>query len=185
MTMFVFNRHKELIINSFFQIVRQFQEDIENNTNYVAGIVHDLRNPLSVIYSCSELLTQLIPVELQQGELQEVLLACNKNSQNLISMVSNILDFAKLKSKKLELDLQPTSIKEIISNVVEMHSIKAKQKSLKLGFQMDEESFPDKVFLDQSRTTQILINLVANALKFTDKGGVQVYFLLNTLIDSS
>jgi len=86
---------------------------------------------------------QLIPKNMQEGELLEVLQACKKNSQNLISMVSNILDYSKLQAKKLELDLQPTNLKDLLTNIIDMHSVKAKNKNLKLALQMDEESIPN------------------------------------------
>eukprot|EP00347_Sterkiella_histriomuscorum_P015157 403358102 len=166
--------YRKASIHIFHQIIQQFEEDIENNNNYVAGIVHDLRNPLTVIYSCSELLVQIIPEELQKGELQEIIQACTKNSQSLISMVNNILDYAKVKAKKLELDLQPTNLKELFNNLIDMNQVKAKGKNLKLALQMDEDQFPEQLFIDQSRMTQILVNLISNAIKFTEKGGVQV-----------
>ena len=63
-------------------------------------------------------------------------------------MVSNILDYSKLKAKKLELDLQPTNIKTLLNNIIDMHAVKAKGKSLKLALQIDEESFPEQLYMD-------------------------------------
>ncbi len=85
----------------------------------------------------------MIPQEVMTEDLHDIIQACKKNSENLISMVSNILDFAKLKSKQLELDLQPYNIKELLSNIIEMHSVKAKSKNLKMSLSIDSESMPD------------------------------------------
>ena len=85
----------------------------------------------------------MIPQEVMTEDLHDIIQACKKNSENLISMVSNILDFAKLKSKKLELDLQPYNIKELLSNIIDMHSVKAKSKNLKMSLSIDSESIPD------------------------------------------
>lgn len=93
----------------------------------------------------------------------------------MTTMVSNILDYAKLQSKRLELDLQPMSIKDLLTNVIDMHKIKAKQKNIKLNMQMDKSAIPEKVYADQCRLTQILINLVSNAIKFTASGGVSIH----------
>lgn len=72
----------------------------------MAGVVHDLRNPLSEIYSCTELLSQTLPeVILNNPDMAQIMNAFRRNSENLIAMVSNILDYAKIKAKKLELDM--------------------------------------------------------------------------------
>ena len=89
-------------------------------------------------------------------------------------MVTNILDYAKIKAHKLALNLEPISIKELVENVVDMHKIKAGQKNLFLNIHIDEFMLPPKVFADSPRLTQILTNLVSNALKFTNKGGVSI-----------
>lgn len=59
-------------------------------------------------------------------ELNQLIQGFKRNSENLISMVNNILDYAKIKSKKLELDVQPTSIRDFLDKIMEMHQIKAK-----------------------------------------------------------
>lgn len=87
-------------------MISALKEDIKNNNNYVAGVVHDLRNPLTEIYSCTELLSQNLPESiLGNQEIIQILNAFRRNAENLISMVNNILDFAKIKAKKLELDV--------------------------------------------------------------------------------
>ncbi|TNV74709.1 hypothetical protein FGO68_gene8238 [Halteria grandinella] len=170
--------------DSFFKVIFNLKEDILNNTNYVAGVVHDLRNPLTEIYSCTELLSQMIPESSLQSnpELHQVLMAFKRNSENLISMVNNILDFAKIKSKKLELDLQPISIREFLDKILDMHNVKAKQKNLQL-LKLIDDSLPERLYMDQSRLTNILVNLISNAIKFTEKGRVQL--IANWQPDSS
>ena len=160
---------------AFFQIIDQYREEIKNNNNYVAGVVHDLRNPLTEIYSCSELLGQLIPEHSMTQDMQSIVMAFRRNSENLISMVGNIMDYAKIKSKKLELDIQPNNIREFFTKIYQMHAVKARQKNIKLTMFMDEESLPEKLLFDQSRLTNILVNIASNAIKFTNKGGVQIH----------
>lgn len=85
------------------------------------------------------------------------------------------MDYAKIKSKKLELDIQPNNIREFFTKIYEMHAVKARQKNIKLTMFMDEESLPEKLLFDQSRLTNILVNIASNAIKFTNKGGVQIH----------
>ncbi len=62
-----------------------------------------------------------------------------------------------------------------MQKIVEMHAVKAKQKNIKLNLTLDEESFPERLYFDQSRLTNILVNVISNGIKFTQKGGVHVY----------
>lgn len=80
----------------------------------MAGIVHDLRNPITAIFSSLVLIEQLMPPELMTKDMEEVLHSSKKNAENLASMVTNILDYSKLKSNKLELHIEPFSVKEFI-----------------------------------------------------------------------
>jgi len=105
-------------------------------------------------------------------DMHSIILAFKRNSENLISLVGNIMDYAKIKAKKLQLDIQPNNIREFFTKIYEMHAVKARQKNIKLTMFMDDESLPEKLFFDQSRLTNILVNIASNAIKFTNKGGV-------------
>jgi signal transduction histidine kinase len=105
-------------------------------------------------------------------DMQSIILAFKRNSENLISLIGNIMDYAKIKAKKLQLDIQPNNIWEFFTKIYEMHAVKARQKNIKLTMFMDDESLPEKLFFDQSRLTNILVNIASNAIKFTNKGGV-------------
>ena len=90
-------------------------------------------------------------------------------------MVSNILEYAKIKAKKLELDLQPINFRDFMQKIMEMHAVKAKQKNIKLNLTLDEDGLPERLYFDQSRLTNILVNIISNGIKFTQKGGIHVY----------
>ena len=105
-------------------------------------------------------------------DMQSIILAFKRNSENLISLIGNIMDYAKIKAKKLHLDIQSNNIREFFTKIYEMHAVKARQKNIKLTMFMDDESLPEKLFFDQSRLTNILVNIASNAIKFTNKGGV-------------
>lgn len=87
----------------------------------MTGIVHDLRSPMTAISSCFELMNQIIPQEVMTDELSQILLSCKKSADSMTSMISNILDYAKLSAKKLELDIHPTDIKDLMNDIRDMH----------------------------------------------------------------
>jgi signal transduction histidine kinase len=68
----------------------------------------------------------MIPESLMSPDMLQIVQAFKRNSENLVSIVSNIMDYAKIKAKKLELDLQPTNIREFLKNIIEMHAVKAR-----------------------------------------------------------
>ena len=107
-------------------LILGLQRDMINNTNYVAGIVHDLRNPISAIFSCFELIQALVPPEKMSHELGDIITSCKKAADNMVVMISNIMDYAKLQSRKLELNLQAINVKELLHNIIDLHTAKAK-----------------------------------------------------------
>lgn len=72
----------------------------------------------------------MIPKDRISKELEDTISSCKKGAENMTLMVSNILDYAKLRSKKLELDMHPINIKMLLHNIIDMHKVRAKQKNI-------------------------------------------------------
>ena len=91
----------------------------------------------------------------------------------IISQVGNFLDISKLETSKIELCPSPTEIIELIRKIVCMHRFKAENKQIYLKLNATD-NVPDLALIDNARFTQVLVNLVSNAIKFTNEGGVTV-----------
>ena len=145
---------------------------------FLSNVSHEIRTPLNAIIGFTDLLQQTNLNELQSQYLDTVSVA----SKNLIVLINDVLDVSKIESGELSLEQRPFSIKKLIEDVINLQTHSAKSKGLKLLSVIDHE-IPEYVLGDYNRLMQILINLVNNAIKFTDKGHVEVKAMLQQADD--
>ncbi|CAN5363217.1 hypothetical protein BH09BAC5_BH09BAC5_21630 [soil metagenome] len=154
--------------------LRAAQKEAENaaliKEQFMANMSHEIRTPLNAILGFSKRLTKT-PLEINQQEYVE---AINSSGENLLNIVNDVLDFSKIEAEMLHLDRSPFDLKELLSKLELMFRAKADEKGIQLEFQFNYEK-NETLSGDPFRLSQILINLVGNALKFTSKGKVGVY----------
>lgn len=150
---------------------KKVEEAFRTKTAFMNTMAHELRTPLSVILGVHELFTQGIYGELteQQRDAWE---RVRRNAQNLSNLIDEILDLVRLESKKVPLHIEPISVGHLANEMVSALHPLAIKKGLDLKFAVDDG---DRVMRsDESKIKLILQNLIANALKYTDQGGVHV-----------
>ena len=147
------------------------EEATAAKTNFLANMSHEIRTPLNGIIGTAELLSRS---NLNQDQ-QQLLDILQSSSNLLIHIVSDILDLSKIEVNKLALNPQPTNIRTCIDNVFQISksSIIAANKNIDLVLEVDSQMASYFIF-DESRVQQILLNLVSNAIKFTEVGQVSV-----------
>jgi len=131
---------------------------------------HEIRTPLNAIIGITDLLLQ----DNQSDSNNEYLKAIKFSADNLLVIINDVLDFSKIESGKIAFESIEFSIKEKITELVKTYSIKASEKNISLGFQIDD-SVPEIIIGDPFKLNQILINLVGNALKFTENGNIDIF----------
>ena len=136
-------------------------------SEFLANMSHEIRTPLSSIVGFAD----LVDGDLPPGERDRMLQAIRRNSEHLLSLVNDVLDLSRIEADRVELERIPTSPTEVVDDVFRMMKPRAEEKGLELALEVDGD-LPDLVSLDPTRLRQILINLVGNAIKFTDQGGV-------------
>jgi len=109
--------------------------------------------------------------ELNPDQKQFLLIAKN-NVDRLNRLINDVLDFSKLEAKKIEFNMKLNDLTSVINEAVNTHKISAEQKGLKLNLEVKNEI--PKLIFDSDRIIQVLINLMNNAIKFTDRGGIVV-----------
>lgn len=145
------------------------EESAKAKDDFVANMSHELRTPLGAILGFADLLqkTDLDPVQ------QEYLEAIHTSGKSLLSIINDILDLSKLDAGKFIIEHVPFSIPELMHSIQVMFSPKAAGKDLRLSCSADL-SINYQVMGDPMRLTQILVNLIGNAIKFTNSGSVDV-----------
>ncbi len=136
---------------------------------FLANMSHEIRTPLNGIIGMSNLLHDIVETEEQKQKVSVI----EYSAETLISLVNDILDFSKIEAGKLELDIDHFNIHELIVKTFNLFTQKTDEKAIFFNYTI-ADNVPLYVESDQIRIRQILINLINNAVKFTDKGGVQV-----------
>jgi signal transduction histidine kinase/ActR/RegA family two-component response regulator len=141
-------------------------------SNFLANMSHEIRTPLNGIIGTTELLS-LSELSADQLQLLQTLKSC---SNLLMNIISDILDLSKIEAGKLSLNPAPVNIRNCLKTVLEISypGITVSGKNIALNFNADN-NLAKYVIMDESRVQQILINLIGNAIKFTDEGFVSLH----------
>ncbi len=145
------------------------QRELERmKSNFIASVSHELRTPLIAIEKSVSLLLSKTTGPISETQEQFLKIA-HRNLKRLSRLINDLLDLSKLEAKKMALERKISSIKEIIDETMETFNTWAETKSITLEKRI-EENIP-MVNVDPSRITQVLTNLIGNAIKFTPQGG--------------
>jgi PAS domain S-box-containing protein len=142
--------------------------------NQMLGMAaHDLRNPLAVIHTASSFLVSDSPKTLSKEKQADFLRRIHANSEFMVKLIDDLLDVARIESGKLELELEPTDLCQLIDDSLGINRVLAEQKNINLQFAA--ECVIPPIPLDRNKMSQVINNLVTNALKFSQSGtGVRV-----------
>jgi signal transduction histidine kinase len=143
----------------------------EAKSRFLASVSHELRTPMTAILGFTDALLAGVDGPLNPDQ-ETSLRWVQRGGQDLLGLINEILDLSKIEAGKLTLDVERFDPRELVDTVVAQHRSLAAQKGIRFGWH--DAGMPTEVALDRQRVRQILVNLVGNALKFTEAGEVEV-----------
>ncbi|MDO3410879.1 PAS domain S-box protein [Saccharibacillus sp. CPCC 101409] len=139
-------------------------------SEFLAVMSHEIRTPMNGVIALTQLLLETTELTEEQRQYVEVI---RRSGDSLLRIINDILDFSKIEAGKAELQPEPMNLREDVSHSFDILLAETKAKGLELGLSVSPR-VPEIVVADPHKLKQILINLVANAVKYTDEGGVFV-----------
>ncbi len=157
------------------EIAKQRAEDATvAKSEFLANMSHEIRTPMNAIIGMTDLAMRAKSAAEREGYLKTV----QESSEALLSLINDILDFSKGEAQRIALDRTPFSLREVVADAVKLLAPRAHEKSLELACRIHPD-VPDALLGDPGRLRQILLNLVGNAVKFTERGEVLVEISLD------
>jgi len=150
---------------------KQLDESNRLKTSFLSNMSHELRTPLNSVIALSGVLSRRLSGQVPEEEYS-YLSVIERNGRQLLSLINDILDLSRIEAGREEIELNRFNVRELVNEVIEMIGPQASQKNISLNY-IDWDDLPP-IKSDYIKCRHILQNLVANAVKFTEEGGVEI-----------
>ncbi|MBU0994712.1 MAG: PAS domain S-box protein [Proteobacteria bacterium] len=145
------------------------EEANKAKSEFLANMSHEIRTPLNAVIGLSELLTAIVDDEKPKSYLRSIKTA----GSSLLKLINDILDLSKIESGMMKIQLMTVNPFHLLNEIEQIFALKIRQKGIELKIDINK-NLPEALILDETRVRQILLNLVGNAVKFTDKGFIRL-----------
>lgn len=149
--------------------MKNAQEANSQKSAFIANMSHEIRTPMNAIIGFAEILEK----ETLDPKHREYIHSIKQGGENLLTLMNDILDLSKIEAGVVKIERKEISLKRLVEEIRDIFELRASQKNINLQIEV-EEKLPKLLWIDETRIRQILLNLVGNAVKFTDKGFVKI-----------
>ncbi len=139
-------------------------------SDFLANMSHEIRTPMNAILGFSELLDE----QISEPRLKAFVKTIRGAGNNLLALINDILDLSKIEAGQFDIQKAPCNLTNLLNEVSQIFALRAQEKNLNLQVQIDP-AIPASLNLDAVRVRQILLNLIGNAVKFTEQGSIEVH----------
>jgi two-component system sensor histidine kinase EvgS len=168
------NEEKILAFNSELELrvsERTTQADAANKakSEFLANMSHEIRTPMNAVLGYAELLSSMIEDKTQRNYIESI----KSSGRSLLTLINDILDLSKIEAGKLDLQFEFVNSYSFFSEFEQIFSLKLSEKGLKYRLEIFSGT-PAGIYIDEARLRQIILNLIGNAIKFTEKGSIRL-----------
>lgn len=177
-TFFVIKLGKDINATALIQLQQRYEIEHAKNkaeeaskakSTFLATMSHEVRTPLNGILGMANLLRGTVLNPKQAGYVDTI----RYSGDTLLAMLNDILDFSKMEAGKLKIEKLDFDLKRLIESVADLMHSRAREKNLEINISIDT-NVPDYIHSDPTRLRQVLLNLVSNAIKFTENGSIEI-----------
>lgn len=151
----------------------RLEESNRARSAFLTSLSHEIRTPLTAVLGFSDLLIDELSGQGSSGQVVSTLRTIQRNGEHLLALINDILDLAKVEAGKMTVHPGPCRLRDFIDELATLFRDRIEQKGLTFDVQANED-LPETIWTDQTRLRQILINLLGNALKFTEEGSIRL-----------